>query len=397
MTDIRKISLTEVEIGMHIVEIESSTSQLKVKMGGKIKKQQHLEKMKSQQIKYVYVDFEKSDLGSQKQSPAQDKKEKKSKKATQTASKDMTAATKLYNEVRVIQEKLLKAVSNKKVVDYKAVKASSEKIIESVFQDADALLLISSLKNLDSYHFEQAINSCILMTTFAIFLELEQPVINDVAIGAFVHDLGISRISSRILNKPGKLNKKEFDEVKKHVNYGKDILKKSPEIGAISIDIVANHHERLDGSGYPNGLEADSLDIYPRMMAIVDTFNAMTSDRHHQQSCSQLKAFNTMLDKPEQYDQALVQKFIKCLGVYPVGSLVKLKSGRIGMVYRANRKQPLKPTVVSFYSLKQRHYTEPKIINLAKTSGEEIEVSVQADDIDIPMNRGLLDILFSQV
>jgi len=129
----------------------------------------------------------------------------------------------------------------------------------------------------------------------------------------------------------------------------------------------------------------------------VDTFNAMTSDRCHQQSCSQLKAFNTMLDKPEHYDRELVQKFIKCLGIYPVGSLVKLKSGRIGIVYRANKKEPLKPKVISFYSLKQRHYTEAKIINLAKLPGEEIEVSIQADEIDIPMNRSLLEVLFSQV
>ena len=397
MTDIRKIALTEVKLGMYITEIESATNQLKVKIGGRIRKQQHLEKMINQQVKYVYVDFDRNEDVDEKTPANKEKPKIKPRQKTQSTAEDITAATKLYDEAKAIQQKLLNSVSQKKVVDYKLVQAFSEQIIDSIFKDADALLLISNLRNADSYHFEQAINSCILMTTFAIFLGFEQKVINDIAIGAFMHDLGISRISSEILNKPGKLSEEEFKEIKKHVKFGREIIEKSPGMSAISVDIVANHHERLDGSGYPNGLNGDSLDIYARMMAIVDTFSAMTSDRFHQQSCSQLKAFNTMLDKPEHYDKELVQKFIKCLGIYPVGSLVKLKSGRIGMVYRANRKEPLKPTVVSFYSLNQRRYTETKIINLAKSPGEKIEISVQADEIDISMNRNLLDILFSQV
>jgi len=397
MADIQKIPLNQVKLGMYITEIEGATRQLKVKMGGRIKKQQHLEKMKIQQVKYVYVDFDRNDLDLQISPSINKTAEKKPKEVTQLNSEDISNASSLYDEAKAIQEKLLNSVSKKKVVDYEIVQASSKQIIDSVFQDSDALLLISNLKNVDNYHFEQAINSCILMTTFAIFLGFEKKVVNDVAIGAFMHDLGISRISPKILNKPGSLNEQEFEEVKKHVGYVREIMENSPQMSDISVDIVANHHERLDGSGYPNGLDGDKLDIYARMMAIVDTFNAMTSDRHHQKSCSQLKAFNAMLDKPEHYDQKLVQKFIKCLGIYPVGSLVKLKSGRIGIVYRANRKEPLKPKVISFYSLNQRHYTEAKMINLAKSSTEEIEMSVQAEEIDISMNRGLLEILFSQV
>lgn len=397
MADIQKIALNQVKLGMYITEIESASGQLKVKMGGRIRKQQHLEKMKNQQVKYVYVDFDRNEVDLQASPTANKAAEKKSRKVSQSNAEEISIATNLYDEAKAIQEKLLSSVSKKKVVDYEMVQASSKQIIDSVFQNSDTLLLISNLKNVDNYHFEQAINSCILMTTFAIFLGFEKSVVNDVAIGAFMHDLGISRISPKILNKPGSLNKKEFDEIKKHVGYGTEIIEESPQMSEISVDIVANHHERLDGSGYPNGLDGDKLDIYARMMAIVDTFNAMTSDRYHQQACTQLKAFNTMLDKPEHYDQTLVQKFIKCLGIYPVGSLVKLKSGRIGIVYRANRKEPLKPKVISFYSLNQRHYTEAKIINLAKSSSEEIEMSIQAEEIDIPMNRNLLEILFAQV
>ena len=397
MTDIRKVPLDDVKLGMYIAEIEGATNHLRVKMGGKIKKQQHLEKMKDQQVKYVYVDFDRNEIDLQHFPSAKKAPKAQSKQISKSNSENISIATKLYDEAKAIQEKLLSSVSKKKVVDYEMVQSSSKQIIDSVFQDSDALLLISNLKNVDNYHFEQAINSCILMTTFAIFLKFEKAVINDVAIGAFMHDLGISRISPKILNKPGSLNKKEFDEVKKHVDYGKEIIGKSQQMSDISVDIVANHHERLDGSGYPNGLNGDQLDIYTRMMAIVDTFSAMTSNRHHQKACSQLKAFNAMLDKPEHYDRELVQKFIKCLGIYPVGSLVKLKSGRIGIVYRSNRKEPLKPKVISFYSLNQRHYTEAKIINLAKLPAEEIEMSVQADEIDIPMNRSLLEILFSQI
>ncbi|TQV76791.1 DUF3391 domain-containing protein [Aliikangiella marina] len=414
MPDIRKLPLEELQIGMFVTEIESQKTGVKLKAGGRVSRQELIDKMKAQKVAYVYVDFdlqEKNDT----ESPTEAEKEVESKQvnndAPQTATskipkkadtkptslaKELDNAESLFSEAKVLQEKIFDSAINEEAIELEAVEDTTNEIMGSIFRNQDALMFMTRMKDRDSYLFEHAINTCILMTTFASYLEYDERLIQEMAIGAFLLDIGKTLIPKTVLNKEEKLTDKEIQLVRKHVEYSTKIVENIEGVSPVSLDVVSSHHERLDGSGYPNGLAEDDISTWGRMAAIIDTYDAMTTSRRYAGAKESIQAFRTMLDAPHLYDNELVQQFIKCIGVYPVGSLVKLKSGKIGMVYRYNESNPLKPTIIIFYSLSQRTHTSPKKVDLTN-SNEEIEMSIKAEDINLGMNRGLLESLFMQV
>jgi len=306
----------------------------------------------------------------------------------------LNSASLLFGEAKELQEKLFSSALSNDPIDIEKVEQSVDGIMTSVFRNQDALLLLSRLKDKDAYLFEHAINCCILMTTFATYLEYDEGLIHEVAVGSFMHDIGKVLIPKSILNKPGKLTDEEFEQMEKHAAYSQSILEKIPGISAVSVDIAANHHEQMDSYGYPNQLKGDELTTWGCMMSIVDTYDAMTSDKCYRDACTPMEAFKAMLNDPTHYDQQLVQQFIKCLGIFPLGAMVKLKSGRLGMVYKVNSNSPMKPVVVTFYSINQRQHTELKYIDLSRSENDEIEVCVKPEDFDIQLNRELIDSLF---
>jgi len=418
MPDIRKLPIDELQLGMFVTEIVSQKSGLKVKAGGKVSKKSLIDKMKAQQVAFVYVDF---DLSEQKKQPTptlQSSPDPKDEKSPESEAKsegkqkpkvpqrfnakptsikqELDRAEVLFQEAKQLQERLFDSAIKDEAIDLEVVEEATNEIMASIFRNPDALLFMTRLKDRDAYLFEHAINTSILMTAFATYLEYDEGLIQEMAIGAFMLDIGKTLIPKDILNKSGKLTQEEFATVRKHVEYSRRIVENIPGVSPVSLDVVATHHERLDASGYPEGLEGDDIPTWGRMIAIVDTYDAMTTNRRYQGASPSVKAFRTMLDAPQLFDNELVQKFIKCVGVYPVGSLVKLKSGKIGMVIRSRENHPLQPIIVTFYNITQRNHTEVKKVDLRR-SNEEIEMNIKAEDIDLDMNRGLLENLFMQV
>ena len=411
MPDIRKLPIEELQLGMHVTEIESKKSGVTVKAGGKVSKQAIIDKMKAQQVAFVYVDFDRSDHIKEKPQveapvkPAEEKPvaepqskiPKKQDAKLQPMEKELDRAEALFGEAKVLQEKMFESAMKDETIDLEQVEGATNDIMASIFRNPDALLFMTRMKDRDAYLFEHAINTSILMTAFASYLDYDEKLIQEMAIGAFMLDIGKTLIPKSILNKAEKLTAEEFKQVQKHVEYSKKIIEGIPGVSPVSIDVAATHHERLDASGYPEGLKGDEIPTWGRMIAIVDTYDAMTTNRKYQGACPSIKAFRTMLEAPNLFDNELVQQFIKCVGVYPVGSLVKLKSGRIGMVYQSNDENPLKPVVVTFYNINQKHHTEVKKLDLEKFPNEEIEMSIKAEDINLAMNRELVESLFASV
>ena len=412
MSDIRKLPLSELQLGMYVTEIVSEKSGVTIKAGGKVSKQAIIDKMRAQKVSYVFVDYELSDL--KKEPPVEAVKQvakqevtepqpepepkvpKKENAKPSSMAKELDKAEVLFSEAKQLQEKLFDSAMKDEAIDLEAVEGATNEIMESIFRNPDALLFMTRLKDRDAYLFEHAINTSILMTAFASYLEYDESLIQEMAVGAFMLDIGKTLIPKKILNKSGKLTDEEFAQVRKHVEYSRRIIENIPGVSPVSVDVAAVHHERLDASGYPEGLQGDEIPTWGRMIAIVDTYDAMTTNRRYQGASPSIKAFRTMMEAPHLFDNELVQQFIKCVGIYPVGSLVKLKSGRIGMVYKSNDNNPLKPVIVTFYNLNQRHHTEVRKIDLAKSTSEEIEMNVKAEDINIEMNRGLVESLFMQ-
>ena len=207
------------------------------------------------------------------------------------------------------------------------------------------------------------------------------------AYSGLLHDLGKIKIDDAILHKPGRLTTEEMEEMKKHVNYGVEFLHQM-KIAPPLIKWVSEHHERLDGLGYPAQLKAEDITQQGRMLAIVDMYDALTADRCYKAGMSSQKALQILLkDSKNKLDPALLQQFIRCMGIYPVGSLVELSNSKVALVMKQNEKQPLKPLVRVFYSTVGNHYLSPKEVNLAIDDRVKIEKAVVASDYGIDINR----------
>ena len=173
-----------------------------------------------------------------------------------------------------------------------------------------------------------------------------------------------------ILNKAGALTDEEFAIIKKHPRDGYDILVKSGGIGAIPLDITLHHHERRDGSGYPDKLGQDQTSELARMAAIVDVYDAITSDRSYHKGMSPADALRKIFEWSKfHFDPVLAQEFVRCVGIYPVGTMVLLESGRLGVVAEAHETSLLTPKVNVFFSTKTMGYIRPQQIDLARPDG----------------------------
>ncbi|MBS1142596.1 MAG: hypothetical protein H6R14_2 [Proteobacteria bacterium] len=242
-----------------------------------------------------------------------------------------------------------------------------DSMMESVFRNQNALLPLARLKNLDDYTFEHSVGVSALLIVFGRVMKLPKETIKDLALGGLLHDIGKAQIPDAILNKPGKLSDDEFRLIQSHVDKGLRLLKGMPGISEVVRQVVAEHHERMDGSGYPNKLAGQQISLYGQMAAIVDVYDAMTSEKVYSQGVPATKVLKMLLEwSKDHFDPQLVQAFIRAVGIYPTGSLVRLDSNRMGVVIEQNEGKLLEPVVRIFYHAGKKHYIPPEIVDLAK-------------------------------
>lgn len=230
-------------------------------------------------------------------------------------------------------------------------------IVASVFRQPGALVPLARLKHHDDYTYLHSVSTCALMAAFGRQLKLSREYVKELALGALLHDVGKMVIDERILKKPGKLTDAEFAQMKTHVVQSKLILQGTAGVSGVAVEVAALHHERFDGSGYPNGLAGDAIALSGQMAAIVDVFDAITSERVYHHAIAPTEALRKLLEwsrfhfKPE-----LVHSFVRAIGIYPTGSLVRLESGRLAVVLEQHPDTLLLPRVrVVFHADAGRH------------------------------------------
>ena len=234
------------------------------------------------------------------------------------------------------------------------------------------------------------------MSIFAKHLDIEKPIIEELATGALLHDMGKIKIPDAILNKPGRYSDEEFKVMQNHARFSKEILEDAGLTG-IAVDIAGMHHERLDGKGYPFGKKGDEISQYVRMASIVDVYDALTAERVYKAGMEPIKAFKILKQGcPDSFDGALLNKFIQCIGIHPVGTLVKLSSQKVGLVTQSNPATPLKPVVKTFFNAKHGHYTEVKDVDLSnKRTQDTLESAVKPKEYNIDLEGFYKHSIFS--
>lgn len=386
--ELTKIALSKLTVGMYVVSIVNPQKNLNVKSEGFILHNKTIEKLKKAGIKQVTIDPSKTKSSTSEANnnifvPKEETKTLARKKASFGA--EMTKAKKLYSNAKTLQKKLLDDISKDKQLDMDSVNDTTNAIVDSVFRNEDALSCLSRLRIKDEYLIEHSLNVAILMSIFAKHLKVEKSIIEQLALGAFMHDIGKINVPDHILHKPGKFTDDEYEQMKKHVDYGVDILNQETAISEIARNVVQKHHERIDGQGYPNKLAAEQIDTFARMIAIVDSYDAMTADRVYKKGMAPIKAFKILRsDANKGYDSELVEQFILCLGIYPIGTLVKLTSGKLGLISQLNNNKPLNPFVKVFYNTRLNQAIAIEEIDLSNNKyQDQIECCVRPEEFNL--------------
>jgi putative nucleotidyltransferase with HDIG domain len=256
-----------------------------------------------------------------------------------------------------------------------------EEITASVMRNPDALIGLARLKTKDDYTYMHSVAVCALMVSLARQLGLSDEQTRESGLAGLLHDIGKMAIPLEILNNPGKLTDREFSVVRDHPMAGHQMLLEGGAVGEVALDVCLHHHEKMDGTGYPKQLSGDALSVFARMGAVCDVYDAVTSNRPYKQGWCPSESLRRMAEWEGHFDKTIFQSFVKCIGIYPVGTLVRLKSGRLGVVIEQQiGKSLLLPKVRVFFSSNSNSYIMPQLLDLADPMvGEKIVAREDAE------------------
>lgn len=341
--------------------------------------------------KYVYVDTEKTPhelharlktySNSVKQQPFKKKKTKSNEPEftdsviLSKTNFDKTSFTENLIKARIARDKTRKYVDAMlsdarigKITDTKKAKILVAELATNIVENIDASLWLTQLKLKDEYTAIHSLNVCILSLTFGRALGLSIEQLHELGLGALLHDIGKMRVPLKVLNKPGKLTKDEFEIMKSHPGMGYELIRHDNNLSQDVLTIVKSHHERLDGQGYPDNLTEKDISYFTKIVSITDVYDAITSDRVYHDGMTPHDALQKLYQwMPSNFDSELIQEFIRTIGIYPVGSVVELLTGHIGIVVKLNQSHRLKPVVMLIMDRDKQYYSRRKLINLAST------------------------------
>lgn len=393
---IKTISSSKLIAGMYIDELNCpwikhpfTRNQFKITDLKDIKKIQDLG------IKSLKIDTSKGlDVQSKKSSsPPYLKKKQKEPIPDPSASTSDTEKTivkkpfqKTRNEAKNIKNLAEDAISNimgdvklGQHIEIGQVTPVIDKMSESILENHNALLGLSRIRSMDTYTFEHSVNIGVLMMSFCKTHGMSDELIQEAGIGGLLHDIGKALTPTEILNKPGKLTDEELTIMRNHVVDSHIILSKTPGISQNALDVASMHHEKFDGTGYPDGKKGDEISLIGQMSAIVDVYDALTADRCYHKGQDPSVVLKRLLSwSGSHFDTPLVHEFIHCVGIYPPATLVMLSNHHLAVVSE-NSSNLLAPSVVVILNTKTRAMIEPKLIDLAKQ--ETIKVICSEADL----------------
>jgi len=378
---LKKISVKQLVVGMHLKEFCGSWMEHPFwRTAFVITDPKDIDSILASSIKEVWIDSSKGldvETGetaiSEAESDVQVEAELKNaaqeqrKTAAVPASVEYARAAKICAQSKRAVASMFQEARMGKAVDTNGAQKLVEEISDSISRNPGALISLARLKTADDYTYMHSVAVCALMIALARQLKLDEVQTRSAGVAGLLHDLGKALMPMDVLNKPGKLTDEEFAIIKTHPEEGHKLLLASTGADEMALDVVLHHHEKTDGSGYPKHLKDSEISLYAKMGAVCDVYDAITSNRPYKAGWDPAESLRKMAEWANgHFDPTVFQAFVKSLGIYPVGSLVKLNSGRLGIVIEQAEKSLLTPRIKVFYSTRSNTRIKPEIVDLSR-------------------------------
>lgn len=296
------------------------------------------------------------------------------------ASEEREAASRAINASKKAVASMFNDVRMGKAISMEDAMPVVEELTASVMRNEGALISLVRLKTQDDYTYMHSVAVCALMVALAKQLNLSEAETKQAGLAGLMHDIGKAAISNEILNKPGALTDDEFAEVKLHPERGHALLLQANVTDEATLDVCLHHHEKVDGSGYPHKLNGEHISLLAKMGAVCDVYDAVTSNRPYKAGWEPGVSLQRMAKWTNHFDDTVFKAFVKSVGIYPIGTVVKLKSERLGVVVDQSPKSLLKPIVKVFFSTKDRICYTPEMIDLSDPKVKD-EIVSQEDPV----------------
>jgi putative nucleotidyltransferase with HDIG domain len=377
---IKKVKIEDLKVGVFVHDFNCDWNSENLYIEKHIIRNEYtIEILKTWGIREVYIDTERGLDVEKARTHSQVKKEANA--AISTIGRTIQSqrpAVPLIKELESARDITLEAVHLVQQANDLAVEGKPFDIIqsydlakrmrESIHRNSDALLLLTRIRNKDEYTLYHSISVSSLVLNMCRYFNISDQQALDLAVGSLFHDIGKTLVPEKILKKPEKLGREEYREIQKHAEYSVRLLQKAKGLPLECYDIALHHHERFDGSGYPKGLHGDQISFGAQLACVCDVFDAITSDRCYKAGVDTVTALRKIYEARDIFfSKELGDDFIRCLGVYPVGTCVVLDDGRIGMVVSATE-DIMRPVVNIFYDEKKQERIQPLKVDLSATN-----------------------------
>lgn len=372
----KKIPVGDLQFGMYVQELDRPWTETSfVFQGFVVTKPEEIEELKKY-CQHVFIDPEKADLDAPRQ---------RLRPGTGPLAADLPGTGKVVHgegfsvesewpqaqtalkEAQAGVGAMFEAVQVEQMLEAGQAKSAVGNMTASMLRNPDALMLFSAMRARGGYQLERAMDVSIYMIAFARFLGMEEQAVERAGLVGLLQDIGMLHLPQEMLQKSGRLEPAEFKVVQGHVARTTKILAGAAGLPPEVAKLAALHHERYEGTGYPQGLRGNAIDVIGAMAGIVDTFDALTVKRPYAEAMSPSNALNLLFRMREKtFHPVLVEQFIRCIGYFPVGSIVELNSGEVGVVVSQNAEQRLQPRVMVVRDASGQPLNPQKLLNLAK-------------------------------
>ena len=283
-------------------------------------------------------------------------------------SQEIEQATPAWHAARNESLRILEAVKLGQELDVQAVKAVVRECVDSILRNPAAMLWLARIKNSDHYTAEHSLRVAMLAIALGRELGMPEYQLEQIGVCGMLHDVGKLKVPDEILNKPGSLTAEELQIMRSHAIEGRRLLMSNAQITPATVDVAYSHHERLDGRGYPRGLNAEKIPYFAKIIAVVDAYDAINSDRVYSKGKSNLESLRILHDSAKShFDEVIVGNFIRMMGIYPPGEIVELANGEVGIIIGCAPGNKLKPKILRVLNAKKELCKEV-VIDLSRTT-----------------------------